>query len=252
MKTVLAIAVLGAEVLVLAGCDREPSKLDQMLEASVAASPTATADKAPPPPRAPTIGVDDGACTIDGDRIDFASADPRGRIAAALAGKKLVVGERLAIDLVRSVKTPNVGHVVAAAKKAKAAGVALRTPKRDGSVGELLVRFDLPAPAPCSAVGLVAKDGSIAVWPLGGGTAKRFVRGYAGPDITLGSEALAAAVKGCESSSFFVGADDTVPWGLAFDLQAAIRDPSDAGARVTAAPVVLTEAPVAGRKVVLE
>ena len=51
-----------------------------------------------------------------------------------------------------------------------------------------------PRVADCTTVAWIAKDAAIDVWPAGGGTAKRVIKGLAGPDMTLGTRGHAQAM----------------------------------------------------------
>jgi hypothetical protein len=246
---VLGIAA-GAEAT---ACDNGPTKLDRLTEAA-AAPPAATsaAPRPPPMPFPPTISVDDSACTINGEEILFMNADARDRIAAMLTGKPLVEGKDVAFDAARETKTPKVTAVVWALRKAKAKGATIHTPMRDRSPGELTLPFSHPPAPECTPVAMISRDGSIAVWSAGGGVAQKFTKGFAGPDLTLGTEGLKRAAQACASSAFWVlGADDNITWGLTFDLAMRARGDSDGGAGpMHSAEVVLaSEPPVPGRKV---
>jgi len=233
-----------------AACDAESSQSPQIAAEASAPAPTVQAPPATPePPRAPVIVVEDASCTIDGEIVLFSAADASDRIAAILAGKPHVQGELVALSASRDAKTPRVSAVLSALKKVKAKGALVRTKKRDSSMGELELAIDHAAPADCTATGAVNKDGSIAVWPSSGGVAKRFKRGFAGPDLTLGSDALQKLAAGCDSSVWYVAGDDALVWGLPFDLALATLGAPDAKAMRASHTVLLTSPPVAGRKV---
>lgn len=247
-----------AGLVAIAGtaCDKSPSKLDELVEASTnlpspRASGAPTTSATPAPPSAPSIAVDDGACSINGEEVLFAGPDPKGRIASILATNPLIVGQLVTFDAARETKTPKVGIVVLALKQSKAKGALVHTPMRDKNIGELPLLLQHGPIGDCSAVGMVNKDGSIAVWPAGGGVAQKFVRGFAGPDLTLGPEALHKVANACDSATWLVAADDNVPWGLTFDLALATRGSPEAGVLLRASQTLLVaEAPVPGRKVV--
>jgi hypothetical protein len=241
-----------ALVVLTAGCDKEPSKLDAIVEAS--SLPTAAPPQPPKSstPTAPSIAVDDSSCTINGEPVLFSAADAQGRIAAVLTGKPLVEGQVVTFDAARDVKTPKVAAVVAALRKVKAKGAVVHTPMRDKNMGELTLLLQHSPLADCSAVGMVNKDGSIAVWPVGGGVAQKFVRGFAGPDLTLGPEALQKLAGGCDSATWLLAADENIPWGLTFDLALATRGAEGGAAMRPNQVLLVTEAPVAGRKVAQE
>ena len=178
------------------------------------------------------------------------SPDARGRIAAILAGRPLVAGNEVVVEVKRDAKTPKVGHVLFALKKAKAATAVIHTLARDNSLAALTVTLSHGDLAPCTPVGMVNRDGTIAAWAIGGGTAQKFARGFAGPDLTLGSQALRKLSAACDSPIWFVAADDSITWGLTFDLAQAARGSGDGGLALHASQVaVLTSAPVPGRKV---
>jgi hypothetical protein len=244
--------VIAASACAATGCDKEPTKLDQLAEAAAAPPPvpTASAPRPPAAPIPPAITVDDGACTINGEEVLFMGADAPGRIAAMLTGKPLVEGKLVAVDAAREAKMPRITTVVAAVRKAKAKGITIHTAMRDGSPGELTVPFSHGVPADCTPVAMISKDRSIAVWSAAGGTAQKFDKGFAGPDLTLGTEGLKRASQACASSTMWVlGADDIITWGLAFDLAMRARG-GDGGAGIHASETLIAnEAPVPGRKV---
>ncbi|MCA9584445.1 MAG: hypothetical protein KC657_03720, partial [Myxococcales bacterium] len=115
---------------------------------------------------------------------------------------------------------------------------------------ELAVPFDATA-KDCSAVGFIGKDSSISAWTVSGGTATRYARGMAGPDLTLGSAGVRKVAGACDASAWVVSADETVTWGLVVDLVSAVRSPGDAGVMRAQTLIVPSEAPVPGRKVKL-
>ena len=238
----LALLVL----LVVACEDKHP--VEPPKEAGPAA--TAVVSAAPPPSKPPLVTVDDISVVVSGDRVDFAGPDAKGRLAALIAAKPLVAGETLEVDVLRDTTMPHVEIVTAALREAKAKGATVKTARRDRTLGELAVLFDHPPVASCAAVATIAKDDAVLVWPFGGGTALRYAHGMAGPDITLGSEGLRKLANACESSIYFVSADDSIKWGMVFDLAVAAHGTADAGAGFRpSSAVVLGKAPVPGRKV---
>ncbi len=185
---------------------------------------------------------------IDGDRVDFGSPDPRGRLGLALAGKK-VEGETISVIASRDVKMPKVGSVVAALVAAKAKGIVIKTAKRDKTTAEIPLALGAKHDG-CAAVGFIAKDGVINAWPASGAAAARFSRGMAGPDITRGSEGVRKQMASCDAGTWFVSADDAVTWGLVTDLIVAVSEPEDGGTPPKAKQVaLLTKTAVPGRKI---
>ena len=226
------------------GCEEKPTAtLDS---AAPSATPSVTASTPPPPPKPPVITLDDGAFVATGDKVDMSAADAKGRIVAMLANKSMVVGETLEVDALRDTTMPRFMIAIDALHEAKAKSLVLKTAQRDRTMGTLAVSLEHGAIAPCAAVAMVTKDNAINVWPYSGATAQRFSHGFAGPDITLGSAALAKLANACEAPVDFVAGDDTIKWGVVFDL--ALAASQTPGFRPTST-VVLTKAPVPGRKV---
>ncbi len=241
-------------ILVLCGfvagaCDKEPTKLEPVTQASPSASATATAS-APPAdtkPVKPQLAVDDSAAYVSGERFDLAQPDPKGRIAAALSGKP-VAGETITVEAAREAKTPKVATVLGALAAAKAAAALVHTRKRDGATAE--IRFVLaPKREGCTAIGYIARDGAINAWTAGGTTALRFTRGMAGPDLTRGSEGVRKLIAACDSPSWAVAADENVTWGLVVDLVLAVSGAEDGGTPPKARDVSLVGKAVPGQKV---
>lgn len=230
--------------LVLA-CDEKPTKT----EAAASAKPTVTAE-APPPPK-PTmtyLAVNDTAITVNGAPVQFEGLDPKVRIVQELAGKPKVAGEVVTVEIARQTKAQKVAIVLAALKDAKATGVSIKTAKRDGVVTEVPFGYQ-DAPPPCSAIAFIAKDISISVWPISGQVAKRFAKGMAGPDLTMGGDAFRKASAACDSPMAYVAADESITWGLVFDLALAGKEGGEGGAFRAQKFGVPLEAPVPGRKV---
>ncbi len=210
-------------------------------------APTPVAPEVPEPPRAPDIIVDRSTVSVGNDRLSAGEAGLRAAVAALLAGRPSIQGRTVDVVAMRGAKPSQVEAVVGALQSAKASGAAVKTETRDGATVRLPVSFTKSVPD-CATVAWIAKDAAIEVWAAGGGKARRVIRGLAGPDMTLGTEALRAQGEGCSASEVVVGAEDTMNWGLVFDLAAnALSAP---GARASAA--VLVPSAVPGRKPTLE
>ena len=69
----------------------------------------------------------------------------------------------------------------------------------------------------------------------------------AGPDMTLGTEAMRKQWSSCMAPEIVVGADDVLTWGLVFDLARSAMEAT--GTRIQTA--VLDNAAVPGRKITL-
>ena len=231
---------------VVLGCDKEPTKLDQLAEA--AAIPSAIAAPVVASPKPPVIRVDDKICSVNGEQVDMSLPDGRGRIGAILLGAPRIAGEIVEFDAPRDAHTPKVAALVAALKKAKAKGAVARTPGRDGAMGTLPLAFEHAPVAPCTVSASIGKDGSISVWPAGGGTSQRFTHGFAGPDLTLGGEAIRKSATACDSPLFVVGGEDNITWGLTFDLAMNVKSSPLPSAHASQT-ILHTDPPSPGRKV---
>jgi len=229
------------------GCEEKKDATTSATPSASSAAPPPTALPPPPVAKPPLMSVDEAQCYVGGDKVDVGAADAKARVAGVLATKSKVEGEVLELHAARASKLGRVTALVAAAKTAKAKGLRVITPGRDGAEREVEVTF--AALGACSAVASIGKDSSINVWPASGGTAQRFTKGMAGPDMTRGVEGVQKQASSCESTAWAVGAEPELQWGLLFDLASGAMGAFDGGKAMRATQlVVLTEPPVAGRK----
>jgi len=229
----------------LAGCDEGSSSAPtvQASASTAAPPPPAPTAVAPEPPRPPDIIVDRSTVAVGRERL--AAGDPglANALVALLSVQPAVAGQTVDVVAMRNAKPSQVEGVVLALAAVKATGAAVKTETRDGATARLPIAFTKSV-SDCVTVGWIAKDAAIEVWPAGGGKAKRVIRGLAGPDMTLGTEAMRAQAEGCSAAEVAIGAEDSMNWGLLFDLgTSALTAP---GARASAA--VLVGAAVPGRK----
>jgi hypothetical protein len=197
--------------------------------------------------------VESGAVTVDDNRSSAAEPDLAGRVGTFIIGKPKVEGEVVEVMAARNAKPSHVGAAIQALKKGKAKGALVKTETRDKTTVDLLPLTFVDAFPPCSAAAYVAKDAAVHVWTAGGTVATRFTRGWAGPDITLGSDAIRKASTACDSNVFFVGGDEAMTWGVVFDLAVTARGAVDGGApTLRAKDAVLANDMVPGRKVTAE
>jgi hypothetical protein len=231
-------------LLLCCACDDKAAKT---LDASPATSVTTTATaSAPPPPAAPpVVTLDDTSFVVTGDKVDLTAADAKGRIVALLANKPMVSGQTLEVDALRDTTMPRFTTAIDALHDAKAKALTVKTAQRDRTMGTLAVALDHGPVPPCAAVGMITKDNAINVWTYGGSVAQRFSHGFAGPDITLGSAAFAKTAGACEATFAFATGDDTIKWGVVFDL--ALAASQTPGYKPTSTIIVKTAVP--GRKV---
>ncbi len=228
-------------------CDSEGSKLDAVVDAARVSPPAATAPPPPEPPTAPEIIIDNSNVSVGSDRVPAADPGLADKVSVFVTGRPAIAGASIDIVAMRNSRPSQVVAVVVALRRAKASGVNVKTEARDGTTQKLSLSF--PAGVPdCATVAWIAKDAAIDVWPAGGGTAKRIAKGMAGPDMTLGTEAVRRQTNACSTSPLIVGAEERFPWGLVFDL--ATMSMQLPGTRSSG--VVLVTNAVPGRKLVLE
>ncbi len=243
-----------ALLLAAGGCDNDAGKKAESASAAAAtATPSPSASSAAPvpeppaPPRVPTITVDDHTCSIDGKTFTGDWVPDATRFLHGFGPE--LAGKDVAVNAMRDTKVPKVQAIVAALAGERVRGVAIRTPMRDQSSGELPLALSAKAPA-CTVVAMIEQNGAVAVWSKGGGGAQRFSRGMAGPDLSSSTDALRKRAAACDSPAWYFSAADTVTWGLAFDLAMRARAGAEAGAALKPTQtVLLTEAPVPGRAV---
>jgi hypothetical protein len=146
-----------------------------------------------------------------------------------------------------------VAALVSALGDVGAAQVDVTSPTRMGektAVLKLLPEQRAATQVPeCSVIGMIKKDNSSAIWHMRGGTALKFVKGLAGPDMSAALVGLTDQMKPCHSSYWVLTGEENVNWGFVFDLGTAVAT-ADPPTRANTA-VLLREAPVAGRAVVL-
>jgi len=240
------VRVLALLSALAAGCD-EPHGQGSAPEAAPS-SPVATAAPAPPdPPRAPDIVIDATNVSVGTNRLATGELGLADKIAVFLGGSPMIAGNAVHFVAMRNARPSQVAAVVTALRKAKAASAVVGTEARDGTTQRIPLSFPTGVPD-CTTVAWIAKDAAIDVWPAGGGTARRVIKGLAGPDMTLGTEAMRKQWTGCGATELVVGADDVMTWGLVFDLASAAVQAS--GTHPGAAVLVTNVVP--GRKVLLE
>lgn len=241
---VVGLAWVGAFAF-LGACDSpSDSEAPAAAQSSTAPSTAPAAPAAPPEPVAPEIIVDRSNVSIGSARIPTGEPALADSVGTLLNGKPAIEGRAVDVVAMRNARPSQVAAVVAALRTAKATSIVIKTEARDQTTQKLPLSF--PASLPdCTVVAWIAKDSVIDVWRAAGGPAHRVARGLAGPDMTLGTDAVRAQWSGCNAPVMAVGAEDAMTWGLVFDLgTTALGAP---GSRASSA-VLLTSA-VPGKKV---
>jgi hypothetical protein len=232
-----------------AACDKSSSDSDNAAADLGADSGPPQPPRPPPapePPHAPDIIVDRSTVAIGSEHVATGEPALAEKIGALVSGQPTIVGHTADLVAMRNAKPSQVAAVVDALRAAKATGATIKTAARDDTTQALSLSFASSVPD-CTEVVWITKDGVIDVWPAGGGTAKRVGRGLAGPDVTLGTEAVRTQWGGCGSPAIVVGAEDTMTWGLVFDLATTVL--GSPGSRADAAVLITSAAP--GHKLVL-
>jgi hypothetical protein len=247
--TVVWMLVAGAATTgaaaALTACDKDEAKPGGD---NASASAAASTSKPPPPPepappRAPAITVDDHTCSIDGTPLTGDAPEWQTQATKILADKPLVAGEAVVVNMTRDTKAPKVLAVLAALSAAKAKTVKVRTLMRDQTSGEIELTLHAGAAPDCSAVAMIEHDGSVALWSKAGGSAQKFARGMAGPDLSTSTEALQKRAASCDSPVWYVGAAENITWGLTFDLAVRAKGSPDAGTSLRPTRTVLLTHP---------
>ncbi|HSY22949.1 MAG TPA: hypothetical protein VK841_12575 [Polyangiaceae bacterium] len=216
-----AAAVAG----VFAACDEGASPATGPTPTSTnGATPAVAPETAPapsPPPvvevAAPEIIVDPKTVAVGKDSVSVTDPGLTDRAFGLLSGKPGIEGRTVSFVAMRNAKPSHVAAVAQAIFRAKASGAIVKSEARDNTTQGLALSSPATV-ADCAAVVWIAKNGSIAVWPAGGGSTKRVARGLAGPDLTLGLAAVRERREGCGAAELVLAAEDTIPWGVAFDL----------------------------------
>jgi hypothetical protein len=243
---VVWVAVLGF----LIGCDDKPVASKTT---ALATSPTTVASAPAKPPPDPLAGltVDELGLYLQTHRIDMGAKDAESKIRGALA--ELPVKQK-AVPVVasRNAKTQHVGALARALGEAGAIEIDVKTPDRTGAqtvlklLPEEIARAQVPE---CAVVAMIKKDNTSAVWRVKGGTATKFLKGLAGPDMSMTFDGMKDQMGSCASAHWLLAGEENVIWGLVFDLGQIVAK-ADPPPKATNA-VLVYEAPVAGRAVQL-
>jgi hypothetical protein len=229
------------------GCDN--GKTDNNRSYAEAATPAVSTVLSAPLPPAPTrVFVTVDAVIVGKDRVLLTDPAFATAVSTTVASAPGIAGTTVEVDAARPAKLSAVYSVFSALRRANARA-EVHTTTRDKL--DLVVTFSFPRSAdPCAVVADIDKDAAVSVWTVGGTTAKKFTHGFAGPDITLGSDAVRKLAASCSSGVWFVSADPSIPWGSVFDLAATSMGAGDASAGMNVPDVAaLPSEPVPGHTV---
>lgn len=232
------------------GCENAKTQPAGGPEAGAPPPAASTVSSAASTPKRARVFVTADGVTVDMEnvpRTDSTFAQHVGAlVTAGLAGSL----DPFELDANRAAKPSSVVAVLQALRRANVQGAVVRTPNRDKTDGKLALTWPKSTSPDCTVVAYIAKDASIEVWPISGGTAKKYTHGFAGPDMTLGTEAVRKAASSCDASLWYVAADDAMTWGLVYDLATIAKTPPTTGPALKPTDVaVLETTPVPGNKV---
>lgn len=236
-----------AVVAALAACDEKKDSSSPAAPAS--APPKETPKAAPPTDRPIDITVDAEGFLVAGDRAAGAEGQRKMR---ELVAKLELKGKPPTVIALRSAKAGDVAALFGALAGVGATDVTVRTQDRSKKDVTRTMIADSKAGKlqDCTVALMVQKDRTTASWPIRGGMATRYAKGMAGPDLSMTLEGVKKQVAACTSSAMVLSGDDSVEWGLVFDLSQ-MATTADPPLKITTF-VVAHEALTAGRKVPLE
>ena len=157
----------------------------------------------------------------------------------------MIEGNTVELVAMRNAKPSQVAAVVAALR-GEGHGRVIKTEARDGTTQPMPVSFATSV-ADCARSRGSPRTPPSTCGRQEAGTAKRVGEGLAGPDMTLGTEAMRRQWSSCSAPELVVGADDVLTWGLVFDLATTVL--GSPGSRANAAVLITSAAP--GHKLVL-
>jgi len=236
--------------LVAWGCDEKKEQPAVKSAEPVAASAEPPPAPKPPPDRVPDVSVDNQGLYMGGERANLKEQDGAKKLAEIVA-KYPITGKTVAVSAMRTARTPDVAAVVHALAERGAAEIVLKSQDRarKDTTLKLTPEKKLGKVADCTVTTTMLKDRTTASWHMRGGGAIKYPRGMAGPDMSLTLDGITKQVNGCSSTVLLFSGDDSVEWGLTFDL-AEIVATAQPPLKITTY-TLLHEAPVAGRAVKL-
>lgn len=198
----------------------------------------------------PSLTVDELGPYLNGQRPKMSDPDGPAKLKSIVAGLP-IKGKGVTLAILKKAKTTD---VVAVVNELGAAGAPTVTIK----VGD--TRKDLPSelvvtprnqytetPPACAVVGIITAKLETDIWAVQGGTAKKHVKGMAGPDLSNAGESLQKDLKKCDAKVAFFTADDTHEWAVTHLIGGAIKV-NDTEKKIEKL-VLLDEVPVPGRPV---
>ena len=235
--------------LAACGSDTKPTSASASVKPTATAATTASAAK-PRSDQMPPVTVDDMGPFIAGQRAALKEQDGPAKL-KKIVSELPIKGKEVDLVVLKNAKMTDVMAVVRELGAAGAPSIKVRSAE---GRGDLPKEFSIVAqnklsekPAACSVVAMISKNLATDVWAISGGTGKRHVKGFAGPDLSNTAETLQKVLKKCDSKIAFFSADDTLGWEMAHMMGGAILA-NDEEKKITTL-VLLDEVPVPGRPI---
>jgi hypothetical protein len=248
LRIALGAVVAACTASCSGGSGGAPTSSAKPSAAAATTAPPSSSAK-PPPDQMPPITVDDLGPFIAGQRSNLKEADGMAKLKKVVS-ELPIQGKQVELVVLKKAKVPDVFVVVRELAAAGAPTIKIKADSRDDLPSELVVT---PAsklgekPPACAVVAMVSKNLATDVWGVKGGTGKRHVKGFAGPDLSNAGETLKKAIKKCDSKIAFFSAEDTLDWELAHMIGGAVIANDEE--KKIATLVLLDEVPVPGRPV---
>ncbi len=236
----------------LLGCDNQPAPKNPFEPPPKETNEPPPITEVPKPAGPPHLAIDELGPKIGFSRVLLDKPEGRAKLDQEFDQVKgEFEGKDATLAVIRKAKLSHVVAMLSALEKVGVPRVVIKTETRAEYPPELTFtpQGKLKEPAACSLVATVLADRGTAVWKIGGGLAMRRAKGFAGPDLTMTGETIQRLGRTCKDSRvFFVSAAPEIEWGLTYDLAASTKKLEDVNFDTY---VLLTETPVAGRKVKL-
>lgn len=206
----------------------------------------------PPPDKIPDMTVDGQGVYMGGERANLQQLKEEGpKKLKQIVSKFQLSGKSVTVVAMRNGRTPDVALLVSMLGEAGVNDVTLKTLDRDKKESTIKVVPEQKAGKldGCTVAVMMTKDKQTSSWPIRGAMATKYPRGMAGPDMTQTLEGVGKAVKSCSSTALVFSGDDTIDWGLTFDVGLMVAN-AQPPLKITTF-VLPKEAPVPGRAVKL-
>lgn len=220
--TILLVAtVVGACV---AACDDEQKPTKPEADKPVVTASATTA--APAPKRMPEVTLHTKAVQMGMDELMLTAPSFDVTLSNLLKKHPVAEPDVVVFNVDRKVKTPLATKVFYALIDAGAKSIEVRTKPRGSFPDKLVITSqtaiggDIP---PCSFVGLIMENLGATFWRVRGGTAKRYTKGMAGPDLSAMHEVMFKEGPSCNSKLFFFSGDEEVDWGHTYDIATSVK-----------------------------